>query len=1085
MSHRTRLIGVLVVAAMAVLGAALTGALLSPTGHSGPSLSLSHESSTAPVASHAASSSQVKAPGAASEASLMSKIKASHVDLEKIYPPNLLYAPTMQHGMIVAPSYPQAPEPAGLADYGVINSSGTPKSITIDTTSYRASLALNSVLPYYLTTGVPEGFTSQLNVVLQNVTLFGNSGYNFWTQNVLFYDAYSHQLFIENNIWNFSAAPPAPQPADTFLTNITGYTNGTDDPSIGYYAAGTPTYNGITTPFAVMFYINATTYDSAWGTQYTEVDFTFDLTYAGGAHSINWMYDRVLFNNTGSTGAIPQAHFHVDGTNLTPTGFIPYDAEIMLGGPGGGSTATFYGLNATMTLQHWNATQGAYVNEPSAWSSASETGETAVGVSGYYTSDGVVHLGAGPEFIQPYWNSSATSVPGAAVVRGTIIPSNAWAFVTNGAQYNISDSAWGPLPTSGNYRWNLTQGTYAIKVMASDHDLAFSPTLTATVGTAQNFTKELAVNTTMGVYAPLYALSNSQLAAISSGGAGTEANPYVLVNNEVTNLSGEFAATNDYEFPAYAGISLWNTTAYVEIPDPASFLVDFWGSSLITANYFLSPTSDNLALWLYETSHVSIVGGTISGWTGYEQTGFPYADLVLWNTTGTLVTGVDFLVTDLGIFTYGGTGNSIVGNAFEYSPVSGLTMIPVGYLDGIGYGLYPTALIENEGGDSIWNNYFDTPFTALETNYNVYDDLYPSVPFNYTNNWNLTAPIPASTVTQINGVSISGAVADYPYACGNWWYDYTPGATPLPYNENVGIPLIATGGDYCPAGSLGVVVFAESGLPTGTSWSVGLTGVGTLSGTSPALQTVWANGSYSFTVGTVTGYSAAPSSGSVSVVANGGVTTVSVVFAPTATGTLSGSVTPTTATVTIDGTPVNLTSGAFSTTVSVGTHAIVASAAGYYTYFNNVTVASGGTTAVLISLNPVTPAPGPDGTLSLTVSPSSAKVLVDGSAVTLSSGAYSASVTPGVHSIEVSASGYITYYNNVTVKSSTTTTVPVSLHAVSSGSSSSSGIGSTGWAIIGALAVLAVIFLITTLVFAGRARKGSSGQSPPSGGGQS
>ncbi len=1084
MTPRTRLIGVLVVAAIAVLGASLTGALLSPAGHSGASLVPTHVASTAAVASHTGSTQTVNAPGAAAAASLMSKITSSHVDLEKIYPPNLRYAPTMRNGMIVQPSYPQAPEPAGLADYGVVNSSGTPKAITIDTTSYRASLSLNSVLPYYLTTGVPEGFTSQLNVVLQNVTLFGNSGYNFWTQNVLFYDAYSHQLFIENNIWNFSAYP-APQPVSTFLTNVTGYTNGTDNPSIGYYAAGTPTYDGITTPFSVMFYINATTYHATWGTDYTEVDFTFDLTYAGGAHTLNWMYDRVLFNNTGSTGPIPQAHFHVDGTNLTPTGFIPYDAEIMLGGPGGGSTATFYGLNATMTLQHWNATQGAYVNEPSAWSSGSETGETAVGVSGYYTADNTVHLGAGPEFIQPYWNSSATATAGAAVLSGTIDPSNAWAFVTNGASYNISNSAWGPLPQSGNYAWDLTQGTYSVKVMASDYDIADSSALALTSGTTTTFSSALTVNVAMGVYTPLYALSNGQLAAISSGGTGTEANPYMLVNNELTNLSGEFAATNDYEFPAYAGISLWNTSAYVEIANPAPFLVDFWGTSLSTANYFGSPTSDNLAIWLYETSHVSIVGGTISGWTSYEQTGFPYADLVIWNSTSTLVAGVTFLVTDVGILTYGGTGNSIVGNAFLYSAVTGLTMLPVGYIYPYEYGLGPISLIENEGGDSIWNNYFDTPFTALETNYNVYDDLYPSVPYSYTNTWNLTAPTPASTVTVINGVSLTGAVGAYPYACGNWWYDYAPGTTLLPYDENVGIALITTGGDYCPAGSLGSVVFAESGLPTGTAWSVTVSGGGSLSGTSPSLEKVLASGSYSFTVGAVAGYSAAPASGSVSVVAQGGVTTVSVVFTSTATGTLAGTVTPATANVTIDGAPVTLTSGAFSTAVSAGTHAIVASAAGYYTYYNNVTVSSGATTTVAISLNPVTPPPGPDGSLSLTVSPSSATVWVDGSAVTLSNGAYSASVTPGVHSIEVSASGYYTYYDNVTVKSSTTTSVPISLNAVSSSTTSSNEISSTGWAIIAVLAVLAVIFLVTTLVFMGRARKGPSGPSPPSGGGQS
>lgn len=995
----------------------------------------------------------------------------------------------MKNGMIVTPSYPQAPEPAGLADYGVMNSSGTPSSFTIDTTSYRAAVDLQSVTPYYLANGVPEGFTSQLNVVLQNVTLFGNSSYNFWAQNVFFYDAFSSQLFVENNIWNFSAPPPAPQPQNTFFVTP-GYTNGTDNPSVGYYAAGTPTFTGVTTPFSIVFYINATTYTNGT-THYTEVDFAFQLLNGAGAQVLSDQYDRALFNNTGFPGAIPQAHFHIDGTNITPTGFIPYDAEVMLGGPGGGSTATFQAINATMTLQHLSG--GHYVNEPSAWSSGSETGETCVGVAEYYSADNTVHLGAGPEFIQPFWNSSATATAGAAVLAGTITPSNSWAFATDGATYNISNSAWGALPVSGAYAWNLTQGTYTVKLMESNYDAVTSTALALTAGTTTTYSQALTADALAGVYTPLYALADSQLAAISSGGTGTSADPYMLVNNEVSNLSGEFASMNDYAFPSYAGISLWGTNAYVEIATPASFEVDFWGATASQAIYWGLPAYNDLSTWLFETSHVSIVGGVVSGWFSGNQAGFPYANVVVWNSTNTLITGVTFEVSSDAIFTYGGTANSFVGNTFLYNDLSAYNMMyPVVYLlpyYQYGVEILPTALIENEGGDSIWNNVFNTPFTAFETNQNTYDDLYASAPFAFTNNWNLSTPIPATAVTTINGIGITGAPNYYPWACGNWWDDYLPGVTALPYDENVGLALIATGGDYCPAGSLGTLVFAESGLPTGTSWSVTVTlesapvGDAMLTGTTASLQTTVPNGTYDFTVGTVTGYSAAPASGSVVIQANGGETTVLIVFTATS-GTLAGTVTPTTATVLVDGTPATVTSGAFSVSVSAGMHSVEALASGYYTYFNNVSVAGGATTTVAIVLHPVTPPVGADGTLSLTVTPASATVVVDGSTVTLTSGAYSASATPGIHSIVVSASGYYTYYNNVTVTSSTTTSVPITLNAVSSSSSSSSSssISNTGWVIIAVLAVLAVIFLITTAIYMGRARKGSGGQTSGGGG---
>jgi thermopsin len=1140
MSARSSILVASAIATIALVSAAFAGILLAPVGHAAaspqgpaPAIGLragSASSPTALVGVHA-----LAAPGPAAEARLQAKIQAAHVDLQKIYPPNLLYAPTLKNGMIVGPSYPQAPEPAGLADYGVLNASGTPSSYTIDTTSYRASLNLNSVSPYYLADGVPEGFTSQLNVVLQNVTVLGNSSHNFWTQNVLFYDAYSSQLFVENNIWNFSS-PSAPQPYSTFVTNVSGFTNGTDDPSIGYYAAGTPTFTGVTTPFSIIFYINASTRVLS-GTAYTEVDFAFDLLNGTGVQVMSDQYDRVLFNNYGGGSTIPQAHFHIDGTNITPTGFIPYDAEIMLGGPGGGSTATFQGLSATMTLQHWDASAGKYVNEPAVWSSGSETGETAVGVAEYYDSSHVVHLSGGPEFIQPFWNSSPAAKAGAATLTGTIHPSNSWAFVDWGSSYSVATSAWAPLPASGTYTWDLTAGTYVVKLMESDFDAQTSTAMALSPTAPTYYNVSLTHDASAGVYTPLYAWDNAQLAAISSSGTGTAANPYILVNNEIGPLASEFATFNDYAFTSYAGISLVNTTAYVEIANPAPFTVDYWGHYYSFALYYSIPVTDSLPIWLFETTHVSILGGTVSGWFSANQNGFPYANLLIWNSTSILVSGVTFEVSTNAIFTYGGMDNTFTGNTFENDLISANLMTPSGYFFLGPYGPYPsslgpTGIIENEGGDTLWNNYFDTSVTAFESNANVYDDLYASVPATFTNNWNLSGAIPvsSSTVFTVNGVGLSGSVTGNASVCGNWWWNNVSGAA-LPYDNPypaevpyyTGTGNIITGGDYCPAGPTtftvqvgesglpagtlwsvdvspapsvtlpyggtdyefgtsanyslpagsyeavfspiadytlapqtydfnvlssglilsatgyvpsvtalytpenGTVVFAETGLPTGDSWSVDLNG-STLSGTNASLNASLAFGTYAYTVGAVSGYTASPSSGNASVTA-GNLTSVNIVFSPT-NGTLAGSVTPASALLWIDGVAASLTDGAFSQSVSAGVHSVEATATGYYPYFNNVSVSSGTTTELMIVLNPITPPVGADGTLTLQVTPTSASAWVDGVAVSLTDGTYSASVTPGVHSLEITASGYYPYFNNVTVTSQLTTTVPVTLDPV-------------------------------------------------------
>ncbi len=70
------------------------------------------------------------------------------------------------------------------------------------------------------------------------------------------------------------------------------------------------------------------------------------------------------------------------------------------------------------------------------------------------------------------------------------------------------------------------------------------------------------------------------------------------------------------------------------------------------------------------------------------------------------------------------------------------------------------------------------------------------------------------------------------------------------------------------------VTFSESGLPSGTSWSVTLrgsskSGTGSLAFTEP-------NGTYSFSAGAITGYSASPSSGAIKV--NGAAVSQSVTF---------------------------------------------------------------------------------------------------------------------------------------------------------------------------------------------------------------
>lgn len=80
------------------------------------------------------------------------------------------------------------------------------------------------------------------------------------------------------------------------------------------------------------------------------------------------------------------------------------------------------------------------------------------------------------------------------------------------------------------------------------------------------------------------------------------------------------------------------------------------------------------------------------------------------------------------------------------------------------------------------------------------------------------------------------------------------------------------------------VEFSETGLPTGTSWSVTLNGV-QASATNSTIDFVLASGTYSYTVGSISGYGVSPSTGSVTV--NGAAVSQSIAYTANAPGTYS------------------------------------------------------------------------------------------------------------------------------------------------------------------------------------------------------
>ncbi len=806
----------------------------------------------APVAASASESSvtsvSASAPSTASEhsapASLQNRVvaglKAANVPSKDAFLPNFDAHVAVQNG-VVTPLYNTTPAPTGLGDFGVEDVHGTNVGTVSYTRSVKASVTLNSVDPLYVTSSAPDEFTMQLNTVATNIDLFGNDTYQFWLQNVPIYAESSQTLSFEDNIWNFSS------PSVTFTANSI-YAHGPGGvvaaPEL-YYAVG-PSFQ-IPTPFTVITYNNLTL-DHGRSTVY----FNYTVVPSNGP-AFSGSYDFVEFNSQPHRyGSAPQPLNQINGQAVGDTDFLLNDAEIMLGGPGGGSTTTLFHISGSMGL--WLLPNGSktYATVPSAYDFGTDTGETSEGIAEYATTgpNPIAELGSGPSLLVPLWGIVGAH-QGDETITLNLAPSNAFVFASPGATFNASAAGWGPTSVSGPTVYNLPPGAYSFEFLLADHAPA-----AATYAASGTWTVSLAAKPSLGDYTPLWAESNSQLAALSQpGGAGTVNNPYVLDNGPAT-VNSLFGEVNDYDFQVFPGIYLIDTTAFVTAGNLPAFQLDYTESQILGARLNADglPYTNQLNIELYNASHVSIVDSTdLSGWfASFGSFGEP-ASIYLWNSTNDLIAGNTFLVESDGITTSGGGHNLIWGNTFVGTPV-----VSASSADVLNYGAWP-ALWEFESNDVIFNNAFLTPVTAIEFPENFYTGGFQL----NINQWNVKVQ-PSSDVYTKNGFHLSGSILGLSWEGGNYWWNYGTSQDPygvLPYDDG---GYIVLGGDAHPLLTVTLynVKFSESGLPAGTAWSVTFNGYTETS--TKATLNFWApSGAYAYTVGPVSGYTATPSAGGV------------------------------------------------------------------------------------------------------------------------------------------------------------------------------------------------------------------------------
>ncbi|MGP8077302.1 MAG: thermopsin family protease [Thermoplasmata archaeon] len=1092
------------------------------------------------------------APNPSADARISQIERTLHQDgvpAEDIHLPNFPGADPGRAG-VVAPSYTQAPAPMGVADLGLRTVGTATVPYVLNTTSVVGTTTFDSAQSVYLDGDGPDMFGVQMNAVATHVTLFGRSSYEFWAQDYMTYTSSNGTLTFGDNVWNFS------NPAAVISSNVffAHGPNGVLVAPVYYFAAG-PSFH-VAFPFTVKFDLNATTVGRR-----AELFFNYSIS-APSLHT-SGSFDHVVFNSLRpfSFAHSPVPQFQANGTGYDPLG-LPNDLELDLCGSANGDTTTFVLLHALFSIATLNAsaTIPHYEPIPSAYDTGSDTGESSNGVGVFYNATDagpvpVAILTVGPSFLYGLWNLSGT--PGYRTLSATITPINSFLFVTPGTAYNANVAQWAPTLGFGTGPAILAfpnGGNYYFEWLLSDYRPVHRSLNPPANGTAK-LTVTMARENALGVYTPLIAWGDPELAALTASGAGTAASPYVLEANQYHPISAVFGAMNYFFFPVFPGILLVDTNATVHIIPP-SLAIAYPAN--VAANLSLAglPPSNHLQVQFWEVRNVTLEGGSaITGWLSSNQGFDAVAEVMFWDSTGNLVAGNTFYDQGISLAFYGGSDNTVWGNSFLNSTAAATNQSAVE-----NSGSNTTGIWESESGDLIYNNYFALPAPAYTP---VIDPLSCESfcrAVLYRDAWNVSYE-PADVVLVVLGTNLSGSIIGTTYQGGNYWSNYGTPANPLgvlPYNDG---GRITFEGDYHPLvrSPAYPVAVDELGLAAGAVWGVEVSGIAYR--TNLTVLTVYSpNGTYNYTVLLPNGYTAS-ASGNFTV--NGTGTEVTVTFTPLIavtfleSGVLAGwswnvtlELLNSTGAV-ISNVTGNSTNGSLVLEVVPGTYDTNATSYGFLGPPNGtldvgsvapppqpinftlepiltfdesglpagtpwtVLIARGSfsenftsvSTSLLLTLfelpsalydwnasaagYTVTPSRGLDtpgevatydlsftvvrGTIAGTVNVASAEVWIDGVQVTLTNGAFSAPESPGIDSMVVVAAGYRTYFNNVTVTSGKTTTVPIVLIALPTAPSSTgpAGISDLGWTIIGALAVVAAIGLLLAIA----ARR--QGRAPP------
>lgn len=660
------------------------------------------------------------------------------------------------------------------------------------------------------------------------------------------------------------------------------------------YEYNFPASTTFTTPSSTDIYTSLVT-GSGFNTQ--RIDFNVGaahlvtLAVPGGAYiignatqSYNWKgvtyWNGPFPNNTLPGGLSPQFDF--------------------VGGPSGGNGTFATPTAGTLTafVRPWGLTGWTPAQTGIVGPSNTETGETAYDIEYTATAspdtrDVGVLSGSGEQGVFSYQGTGYN-----VVATETGLPAGAtwWVNLTNGLTFSSRSSSFTFQEVNGTYPYTVSTNAAGYSAAGGSFTVAgASTTLTATF-THTTYTVTFAtIPTTCTI--TFNGISYPNAGSVSGLSAGT----YSLAANA---CSGESFSTWSSTAGTVASPTTSPTTITVSANGTVTATYTTAGTTY-TVTFATSPTTCTVTFSGTSYSNGGSVSGVASGTYPLVANACAGETFTSWSSTAGTVTSatsasttVDVTATGTITATYTATASTYTLTFITSPTFCTVTFNGVSYVDGatdagVAAGSY-TLLANTCTGEAFvsWSSTAGAVTSTTSASTTITVSATGTVTATYTTASTtydvtfVTNPTSCSVAfngaTYTSGTSVTG-VAPGSYSlvakgcAGETFSDWasSAGAIASPTSASTTITVSASGtvtADY--QATTYPVTFTESGLPAGTSWSVTLGGQ-TLSSTTTTIVFSEVNSTYTFTVGTVSGYSAAPASGSLPV---SGATSQDIVF---------------------------------------------------------------------------------------------------------------------------------------------------------------------------------------------------------------